>query len=159
MSLTLHLTAETIHALDLTPAHDLVRMILTDPVAALQSVQCSIDYPRALDDPRELSEIPDVRLWFIRLDATYPWIPLFLDWQQGELVRYTAMLISHRFFPSEGIRFDDEALEVFVYSKIFVLMNWMKDHQVGSPSDLRNLALVFGFEINDDFLKLWEQDH
>lgn len=47
-------------------------------------------------DPRELSEMPDIRLWFVRLDAAYPWLPVVLDWRAGELARYTAMLVPHQ---------------------------------------------------------------
>jgi hypothetical protein len=47
-------------------------------------------------DPRELSEFPDIRLWFLRLDATYPWLPVLLDWRAGELARYAAMLVPHQ---------------------------------------------------------------
>ncbi len=159
MSLTLHLTAKVIDQLDLSPGRQLVEAIMVNPQAAQQSVTCSIDYPRALDDPREVSELPDVRLWFVRFDAEYPWFPFFLDWRQGELARYTAMLVPHQFHPHEGIQYHEEALELFVYSKLFVLMRWLKHHQLGSTNDLRNMALVFGFEINDNFLELWERDH
>lgn len=47
-------------------------------------------------DPRELSELPDIRLWFVRLDAAYPWLPIVVDWRAGELVRYAAMLVPHQ---------------------------------------------------------------
>ena len=47
-------------------------------------------------DPRELSELPDVRLWFVRLDTAYPWLPAVLDWRAGELGRYAAMLVPHQ---------------------------------------------------------------
>lgn len=47
-------------------------------------------------DPRELSEMPDIRLWFVRLDETYPWLPIVLDWRAGELARYAAMLVPHQ---------------------------------------------------------------
>lgn len=47
-------------------------------------------------DPRELSEFPDIRLWFVRLDAVYPWLPVLLDWRAGELARYAAMLVPHQ---------------------------------------------------------------
>lgn len=49
-------------------------------------------------DQRELSELPDVRLWFVRLDATYPWLPVLLDWRAGELARYAAMLVPHQVY-------------------------------------------------------------
>jgi hypothetical protein len=47
-------------------------------------------------DTRELSEFPDIRLWFVRLDASYPWFPVVLDWRAGELARYAAMLAPHQ---------------------------------------------------------------
>lgn len=47
-------------------------------------------------DPRELSELPDIRLWFVRLDAAYPWLPIVVDWRAGELSRYAAMLVPHQ---------------------------------------------------------------
>lgn len=57
----------------------------------------SINYTREdPGDPRELSEFPDIRLWFVRLDATYPWLPVLLDWRAGELARYAAMLVPHQ---------------------------------------------------------------
>ncbi len=153
----LHLNAEAIRQLDLTPGHTLLEQLLQDPATGAQQVQCHIDFPRALDDPRELSEIPEIRLWFVRFDAHYPWMPYFLDWRQGELARYAAMLVPHKFHPQEGIEYHPEALEIFLYSKIFVLMHWMKQHQVGGVADLKNMALIFGFEIEDSFLSLWEQ--
>jgi len=69
-------------------------------------------------DPRELPEIPEVRLWFI-VWIPYPWLPFLLDWKAGELARYTAMLVPHQFSSkrrhpiqsrSIGDFFDAEAL-------------------------------------------------
>lgn len=158
MPLILTLTSPAIDALDLTPGHELIKQLLENPKAAAQQVQCHIDYPRGVDDPRELSEIPEVRLWFVRFDATYPWMPYFLDWRGGELARYAAMLVPHRFNPREGIEFNSEALELFLYSKIFVLLGWLKQKGLGSVSDLKHMALVFGFEVNDEFLQLWDRE-
>ena len=62
-----------------------------------QNVGFVINYER--DDPydvRELSEMSDVRLWFVRLDAAYPWLPVVLDLEAGELARYSAMLVPHQ---------------------------------------------------------------
>ncbi len=156
MSIPIHLTQTDIQALDLSPVEAWIPRLLQDPAASAQQVIFSIDYPRPPEDPRELSEIPEIRLWFVRLDAIYPWMPYFLDWRQGELARYAAMLIPHQFKPKEGIQYNPEALEIWLYHKIFGLMNWMKTTQVGSLSDLKNMALIFGFEISDDFIKLWD---
>jgi hypothetical protein len=62
-----------------------------------RTVGFTINYER--EDPydvRELSEFPDIRLWFVRLDACYPWFPVVLDWRAGELARYAAMLAPHQ---------------------------------------------------------------
>lgn len=62
-----------------------------------RTVGFTINYDR--EDPndlRELSELPDIRLWFVRLDASYPWLPVVLDWRAGELARYAAMLVPHQ---------------------------------------------------------------
>jgi hypothetical protein len=62
-----------------------------------RSVGFVINYEREDPyDPRELSEMSDVRLWFVRLDAAYPWLPIVLDWDAGELARYSAMLVPHQ---------------------------------------------------------------
>lgn len=62
-----------------------------------RTIGFTINYNREdPNDPRELSEFPDIRLWFVRLDATYPWLPVLLDWRAGELARYAAMLVPHQ---------------------------------------------------------------
>lgn len=73
-------------------------VILVEPEEFLQrTIGFTINYTR--EDPhdlKELSELPDIRLWFVRLDATYPWLPVLLDWRAGELARYAAMLVPHQ---------------------------------------------------------------
>jgi hypothetical protein len=118
-----------------------------------QQLQLKIDYPRDRDDPRELSEIPEVRLWFVRLDAKYPWLPFLLDWKTGELARYAAMLVPHQFSRSEGIQYNPEALEIFVMHKLFLLHNWLQQNKIPSQFRLKSMAQIFGYEIEDDFLK------
>lgn len=62
-----------------------------------RSIGFTINYTRPDPrDPRELSEYPDIRLCFVRLDAAYPWLPVLLDWRAGELARYAAMLVPHQ---------------------------------------------------------------
>lgn len=62
-----------------------------------RSVGFTINFVREDEnDPREYSEFPEIRLWFVRLDAVYPWLPLVLDWRAGELARYAAMLVPHQ---------------------------------------------------------------
>ncbi|XP_072991992.1 protein CHLORORESPIRATORY REDUCTION 6, chloroplastic isoform X2 [Typha latifolia] len=83
---------DTIRRLDLSPIHALSEIkSLTEAKSRKlleQTVGFTINYER--EDPydtRELSEIPEIRLWFVRLDASYPWFPVVLDWRAGELAR------------------------------------------------------------------------
>lgn len=119
-----------------------------------QSVRFDIDYTKEPSDPRELSEIPEVRLWFIRLDVGYPWFPFLLDWEAGELARYTAMLIPHQFSRSEGIQYNPEALEIFVMQKVFVLTSWMRSHGIAGRNKLKLMTKSLGYELDDAFFDL-----
>jgi hypothetical protein len=155
MTLTIPLNADHIHQLDLSPVLDIVPTLdPTDAIAqAGQALQFAIDYPREPSDPRELSEIPEVRLWFIRLDAEYPWLIFWLDWGT-ELSRYTAMLVPHQFGRSEGIQYNPEALELFVMSKTFAVLTWLKQHDLNGRSKLKSMLLTLGYEMNDAFFDL-----
>ncbi len=113
-----------------------------------------IDFPRDPTDPRELSEIPEVRLWFIRLDAHYPWLPLMLDWEAGELGRYAAMLVPHQFSPKDGIRYNPEALEIFVMNKIFVITQWLRQQGIAQFTRLKFMTQMLGYEIDDGLFEL-----
>jgi hypothetical protein len=107
-------------SLDLTPAQQIIDSVLRDRTALSDPkllFSFDIDFPREASDPRELSEIPEVRLWFIRLNARYPWLPLYLDWESGELSRYSAMLVPHQFSPIDGIRYNPEALEQSIHAR------------------------------------------
>ena len=99
MTIAIALNAEIINSLDLAPVQTVIDNLLTTGVIAAYEQQLSftIDYPQEPEDPRELPEIPEIRLWFIRLDSRYPWLPFLLDWKDGELARYTAMLVPHQF--------------------------------------------------------------
>lgn len=156
MTLTITLNADCIHTLDLSPAQTVINKLLQEQAIAADEQQLSfeIDYPREPDDPRELSEIPEVRLWFIRLDAQYPWLPLLLDWKAGELARYTAMLVPHQFHRTEGIQYNPEALEIFVMQKVFVLTNWLQQQGITSPSRVKALTQMLGYEIDQAFFDL-----
>lgn len=144
-----------IAALDLTPVREAIERArekgeLTSIEGALQF---SIDYPRPEDDPRELSEIPEVRLWFVRLDSVYPWIPFLLDPKTGEIARYAAMLVPHQFHRTEGIQYNPEALEIFVMEKVFVLADWLKLNGITPRSRLKSFAQLFGYDLDDAFLE------
>ena len=156
MTTTVTLTADYIHRLDLSPVETLIKQWIQDGAIASQEqkLRFDINYAREPQDPRELSEIPEVRLWFVRLDARYPWLPFILDWEI-ELARYAAMLVPHQFNPKEGIQYNPEALEIFVMHKIFVLMDWMQQQSISSPTKLKFMAQILGYELDDAFFALF----
>ncbi|RZM82580.1 CRR6 family NdhI maturation factor [Leptolyngbya iicbica] len=156
MAHTLKLTADTLYTLDLSGAQAYIEPLiekgnLLDPEVR---IQFEIDFPREPTDPRELSEIPEVRLWFIRLDALYPWLPYVLDWEAGELGRYAAMLVPHQFSPKDGIRYNPEALEIFVMQKIFVVSNWLRSQNNAQTTRLKFMTQMLGYEIEDGLFEL-----
>ena len=160
MTTTINLDTESIHNLDLSPVRTVIEPWLqAGAIAAYeQQLQFEINYPRAPEDPRELSEIPEVRLWFIRLDASYPWLPFLLNWQSGEFGRYAAMLVPHQFSRQEGIQYNPEALEIFLMQKLFILTNWMKQQQISSRARLKAMAQLLGYDLDDtlfDLLWYW----
>jgi len=156
MTLKISLNSESINNLDLSPAQTVIEKLLQEGEIASheQQLQLDIDYPREPDDPRELSEIPEIRLWFIRLDAHYPWLPFLLDWKTGEFVRYTAMLVPHQFNRTEGIQYNPEALEIFVMQKVFILNNWLQQQDLPSKSRIQSMARLVGYELDDAFFDL-----
>jgi hypothetical protein len=159
MSITIKLNADTINNLDLSPAKHIIDTWLQEGaiVSHEQELTIEIDFPRDQFDPRELSEIPEIRLWFIRLDASYPWLPFLLDWKGGELARYVAMLVPHQFHRTEGIKYNPEALEIFLMHKIFILTDWLKQQGIFSQSKLKSLSQMLGYELDDGFFDMIDQ--
>nr|WP_250122270.1 CRR6 family NdhI maturation factor [Chroococcidiopsis sp. CCMEE 29] len=151
MTTTITLNSECINNLDLSPVQTVIENWLQQGAIASYEQQLSFDinYAREPEDPRELSEIPEVRLWFIRLDARYPWLPFLLDWKAGEFVRYTAMLVPHQFSRKEGIQYNPEALEIFLMHKIFVLTDWMQQLGIPSVSRLKSMGQMLGYDLDD----------
>ena len=156
MAHTLKLDADTLYTLDLRGVQALIEPLmakgnLLDPDVR---IQFEIDFPREPADPRELSEIPEVRLWFICLDAYYPWLPYLLDWEAGELGRYAAMLVPHQFSPKDGIRYNPEGLEIFVMKKIFVVANWLRSQNNFQTTRLKFMTQMLGYEVDDGLFDL-----
>ncbi|MDX2239906.1 MAG: CRR6 family NdhI maturation factor [Leptolyngbyaceae cyanobacterium bins.302] len=156
MTTTIALNTEHIHHLDLSPVQAVVEPLLKQETITTQEqqIQFVVDIPRDPNDPRELSEIPEVRLWFVRLDATYPWFPFLLDWKAGELARYAAMLVPHQFHPREGVQFNPEALEIFVMHKTFILADWLKQQGMEGTARLKAMTQMLGYELDDGFFAL-----
>jgi hypothetical protein len=146
---------QAIASLDLSSVKNHLAPLLPGKIADYeQQLQLAIAFEREESDPRELSEIPEIRLWYVRLDATYPWLPFLLDWKAGELARYTAMLVPHQFNRNEGIMFNPEALEIFVMNKIFILSDWLKAQGISERSRLKSMAQLFGYELDDVFFDM-----
>ena len=157
MTLKITIDINAINNLDLVPAQTVIEPLIQDKAIARyeQQLQFEIAYPRTPEDPRELSEIPEVRLWFVRLDAFYPWLPFLLDSKVGELARYAAMLVPHQFNRTEGIIYNPEALEIFVMNKIFVLSNWFKQQNIPvKRSLLKSMSQILGYELDDLFFEM-----
>jgi hypothetical protein len=156
MTVTIALTTEQIHRIDITAAMAVILPLLADVRGQAQQLQFTIDFEQEAGDPRELSEIPEVRLWFIRLDAQYPWLLYFLDWKAGELARYVAMLVPHQFHPQDGVQYNPEALEIFVMQRVFGLMNWLKGQGIEGRSSVKAMTQMLGYELEDGFFDLLE---
>lgn len=156
MTITIELNRECIHQLDLSPARTTVEKLLEQGniAAGEQQICFEIDYPRDPQDPRELSEVPEIRLWFLRLDARYPWFPFLLDWKAGELARYVAMLVPHQFHRTEGIQYNPEALEIFLMRKIFILADWLPQQGISSISRLQSMSAMLGYDLDQDLFEL-----
>ena len=158
MTIAIALHSDEVNNLDISLAQTVIEKLRQEQevLSHEQQLRFEIDFPREPSDPRELSEIPEIRLWFIRLDACYPWLIFLLDWKAGELGRYVAMLVPHQFSPTEGIQYNPEALEIFVMHKVFILSRWMREQGISSQSRLKSMAQMFGYELDDGFFELIE---
>jgi hypothetical protein len=162
MATEISLNTDCIAQIDITPAQVVIDKFLEqitggETIAAIdegQQIQFNILFPQEPSDPRELSEIPEIRLWFIRLDGAYPWLPYYLNWRKGELTRYAAMLVPHEFRKTEGIEFNVEAIQIFVMQKVFVIHDWLKKHGVNNPAKLKQMSQALGYEIDVAFFDL-----
>ena len=153
MTLKIILNSDQINSLDLSSAEKIIASLPDDRtiINYEQQLQFEIHFDRDPEDPREISEIPQVRLWFVRLDAKYPWLPFLLDAKEGQLGLYSAMLVPHQFNRNEGIIYNPEALEIFVMHKLFILSDWFKQRQIDSSIRLKSLAQLWGYDIDDSF--------
>ena len=158
MTATITLNNECINSLDLSPATKVIENILAkgEIASCEQKLKFIFDYEKELGDPRELSQIPEVRLWFIRLDSLYPWLPFLLDWKTGEFIRYTAMLVPHQFSSKEGIEYNAEALEIFLMNKSFVLTNWLGQQEIPFRPRIHSMAKLLGYELDDVFFDIFD---
>jgi len=143
-----------IQNLDLTPLDPWASLTPASLVKGGAELVLDFDWPREPEDPRELSEIPEIRLWSLRADAAYPWLPLVLERSSGQLTRHVAMLLPHSFSRNEGIRFAAESLELWITHRLFSLDGWAQSHGLSCRQGLGQMAAVLGFELDANF---WDQ--
>ena len=159
MSTTIYINQACIESLDISPANIVIEKLLANWDETAESdrqFQIELIWNKEDGDPCELSEISEVRLWFVRLDATYPWFCYLLDWR-SELSRYAAMLVPHQ-FKREGdgyvLQYNPEALELFVMQKVFVISLWLKSRGIDSTAKLQQMTQSLGYEIDSAFFSL-----
>jgi hypothetical protein len=111
----------------------------------------NIQFNRDQNDPRELSEIPECRLWSIRADALCPWLPYLLERSNGHLNRHVAMLVPHSFTQSEGIKFNPDALSLWITHRLFLLDHWSAMHGFSIKKNLSLMVMLLGYEIDENF--------
>lgn len=144
-------SADAIRRLDLAPLEPLLRRPPADYLAHSGNMALQLEWPREADDPRELSEIPEVRLWSLRADAVCPWLPLMLERSSGQLTRHVAMLLPHGFTRQEGIRFAPESLELWITHRLFQLDEQARTAGLNCRGGLAQMAAVLGFELDAGF--------
>lgn len=150
----LEIGAGAIGALDLTPLAGWSGLPPAELLRCAGSLELSYLWPRQADDPRELSEIAEVRLWTLYADASYPWLPLVLERASGQLTRHVAMLLPHQFSRHEGIRFAPEALELWITHRLFGLDAWAQGQGLNCRQGLGQMAAVLGYELDAGFWQL-----
>jgi len=85
MTITIAPDPDQLHNLNLSPAQTVIENLLQEGRSPTSSSCVLRLISQEPGDPRELPEIPEVRLWFICLDSRYPWLPFLLDWKAGNL--------------------------------------------------------------------------
>ena len=147
----LTISARQIRSLDLAPLQLWRDLPATALLERAGQLALRFDWPRPEGDPRELSELPELRLWSLRADALHPWLPLILDRSSGQLCRHVAMLLPHGFSRTEGIRFAPECLELWITHRLFLLDHWSQLHGLSCRGGLSQMAAVLGFELDPAF--------
>lgn len=144
-------SAAAILALDLAPLAPWASQEPSVLLAAAGRLELRFSWPREAEDPRELSEIPELRLWSLRADAAHPWLPLVLERAGGQLTRHVAMLLPHGFQRTEGIRFAPESLELWLTHRLFLLDGWLRSAGINGRAGLGQMAAVLGYELDPEF--------
>ncbi len=147
----LRISRAQIRALDLSPLAPFTALPLADLLARAGQVELQLDWPTPPEDPRELSEIPEVRLWCLRADAECPWLPLLLERASGTVSRHVAMLLPHRFSRNEGLQFAPESLELWMSHRLFQLDALARLDHLDCRQGLAQMAAVLGYDLDPAF--------
>ena len=149
------INAAMIRHLDLAPLSAWSDRPLQELLEQGAVLELSFDWPREDTDPRELSECPEPRLWALRADARFPWLPLLLERDRGSLVRHVAMVVPHSFSRGEGLRFDPQALELWITHRL-MLLDDLCTTTMGRPmrGNLSQMAAALGYELDAVFWSL-----
>lgn len=150
-SAVVSVSPEQIQGLDLTPLAALFALPPLELLALSGQLELQLHWPTSPEDPRELSEIPEVRLWSLRADAEFPWLPLLLERAGGTLARHVAMLLPHRFSRNEGIQFAPDSLELWISHRLFQLDALARNDRLDCRQGLGQMAAVLGYELDPRF--------
>ena len=149
------INAEAIRRLDLTPLQPWSSQPLPSLLKLGPALELQYDWPRDPSDPRELAECPEPRLWALRADARYPWLPLLLERDQGSLIRHVAMVVPHSFNRSEGLRFEPQALELWITHRLMQLDDLCTSTLgLSQRGNLSQMAASLGYELDAGFWTL-----
>ena len=149
------INADAIRRLDLTPLQPWSSQPLPSLLEQGPALELQFDWPRDPSDPRELAECPEPRLWALRADARFPWLPLLLERDQGSLIRHVAMVVPHSFNRSEGLRFEPQALELWITHRLMQLDDLCTATLGRSQrGNLSQMAASLGYELDAGFWTL-----
>ncbi|MEY4839113.1 MAG: hypothetical protein RLZZ374_21 [Cyanobacteriota bacterium] len=148
---TVVVSAEQVRQLDLSVLKPWLELAPAELLERSGQLSLSFSWPQAAEDPREPSEIAELRLWSLRADAHYPWMTLLLERSSGQLCRHVAMQIPHSFSRSEGIRFAPASLELWITHRLFVLEAWGRSQGLTCRGQLTAMATVLGYELDPHF--------
>ena len=143
--------AHQIRELDLEPLAGWAGFSAAELAQRGGSLTIQFEWPREAEDPRELSEIPEVRLWCLRADAEQPWLPLLLERSSGTLARHVAMLLPHRFSRNDGLQFAPDSLELWISHRLFQLDALARAAGLECRQGLAQMAAVLGYELDPGF--------
>ena len=144
-------SAEQVRQLDLSALTPWVELAPAELLARSGQLNLRFAWPQEPEDPRELSEIAELRLWSLRADALYPWLTLLLERSNGQLCRHVAMQLPHSFSRTEGIRFAPASLELWITHRLFLLEAWGRDRGLACRGQLTAMATVLGYELDPQF--------